>query len=138
MNLRGALVLTCLFGAGLWIRMLPAAGPAATLTRWWPFNGPTIVTLYFTDGAGLFPVSRRIPTTDNLPRAALQALLDGPGAGSGLTSPIPEGVQIRSLTLSNGVARIDLSSYGVSETDDAAAVAIVQTMTALSDVRSVE
>jgi spore germination protein GerM len=136
MNLRGALVLTCLFGAGLWIRTLPAAGPAA-LTTWWPFSGATIVTLYFTDGARLFPVSRRIPATDNVPRAALQALLDGPGARSGLTSPIPEGVQIRSFRLSDGVARIDLSSYAVGEGDDGAEAVIVQTLTGVPGVRSV-
>ncbi len=136
--LRGVL-LTTVLGAGLWVRSLPplhmaAAGPAA----WWPWTRPSVATLYFADGRFLFPVSRRLATTDDMPLATLEALLDGPGAGSGLTSPIPEGVRIRSFTVSDGVARIDLSSDFAGEDEASAAkAAIVETMTAVPGVRSV-
>jgi spore germination protein GerM len=109
------------------------------LAAWWPWGATTIATLYFTDGRFLFPVSRRMPANDELPRAALQALLAGPSAGSGLTNPIPPGVEIRSFTLAGGVAQVDLSAALLDELGDthAAETAIVETMTALPGVTSV-
>ena len=64
--------------AGFWLRSLPALKATAGLTSWWPWTRSKMVTLYFADGKSLFPVSRRIPTGDDVPRAALQALLAGP------------------------------------------------------------
>jgi spore germination protein GerM len=98
-----------------------------------------MVTLYFSDGRSLFPVSRRMPTNDDLPRAALQALLAGPSAGSGLRNTIPPGVEIRSFTLADSVAHVDLSAAFLSEhrDTDTAETAIVETMTALPGVTSV-
>lgn len=93
-----------------------------------------MVTLYFVDGPFFFPVSRRMPTGEDLPRAALQALLDGPSARSGLKNPIPRGVEIRSFKRMGGAAHIDLSEAVL---DDAAKTAIVETMTALPGVTSV-
>jgi len=137
MNLRGTLVTAILVGAGFGIRALPPVSLPPAVAAWWPFDGSTIVTLYFTDGARLFPLSRRIAATGDVPRAALQALLDGPGVRSGLTSPLAKGVQIRSLTVVDGVARVDLSSYASTDGQDGATVAIVETLTALPGVRSV-
>lgn len=133
------LVLAILLGTGLWMRTLQPVQLAAGGAGWWPWTSSTVVTLYFTDGRFLFPVSRRIPATDGVPRAALQALLGGPSEASGLTSPIPPGVQIRSFTLSEGVAQIDLSAAILGEGDETAAAetAIVETMTALPGVSSV-
>ena len=71
---------------------------APGLQTWRPW-ATTTATLYFVDGGSLFPASRRMSTSDDLPRAALQALLAGPTGGSGLTSAIPPGVEIRSFEL---------------------------------------
>jgi spore germination protein GerM len=98
-----------------------------------------MVTLYFADGDFLFPVSRRMPADDNLPRAALQALLDGPEAGTALQPSIPGGVKIRSLQLVNGMAEIDLSAEFLHEPAAVgrAQTAVVDTLTALPNVTSV-
>jgi hypothetical protein len=102
MTLRVWLFLLTLLATGFGLRALPATRVAPALAGWWPLAGPAVITLYFRDGPFLFPVSRRISTTDNVPRAALGALLDGPAAISGLTRS-PRG-RIRSFTLSDGVA----------------------------------
>jgi len=132
-------LLAALLGLGFWLRSLPPMHVVPGLAAWWPWGTTTTVTLYFADGRFLFPVSRQLPTNDDLPRAALQALLAGPRAGSGLTSPIPPGVEIRSLKLADGVAHVDLSAAFLVEHDDthAAETAIIETMTALPGVTSV-
>jgi len=109
---------------------------APGLAAWWPWGTTTTVTLYFADGRFLFPVSRQMPVNDDLPRATLQALLAGPSQGSGLTSPIPPGVEIRSIKLAGGVAQVDLSAAFLVKHGDtrAAETSIVETMTALPGV----
>ena len=111
---------------------------APGLQTWRPW-ATTTATLYFVDGGSLFPVSRRMSTSDDLPRAALQALLAGPNGGSGLTSAIPPGVEIRSLELAAGVAHVDLSAAFLAGDGDgqAAQTALIETMTALPGVTSV-
>ena len=138
-RLRRILLLATLLGTGLWMRSLPPIKGAAGVAAWWPWTTSTTVTLYFADGRFLFPVSRRMPTNDELPRAALQALLAGPSAGSGLRGPVPPGVEIRSFQLADGVARVNLSAAFLGEHGDmqAAERAIVETMTALPGVTSV-
>ena len=98
-----------------------------------------MVTLYFAEGEFLFPVSRRMPANDNLHRAALQALIDGPGASTGLKRSIPSGVQIHSIKLVDAIAQIDLSAAFLQEDADVsmAKTAVVVTMTALPGVTSV-
>jgi spore germination protein GerM len=96
--------------------------------------------LYFSDGRFLFPVSRRMPANDGLPRAALQALFDGPGAASGLRGSTPAGVEIRSIKLADGVAQIDLSATFLREDTGVsmAQTAVVDTLTALPGLTSVK
>jgi spore germination protein GerM len=108
------------------------------LAAWWPWTTST-VTLYFSDGRFIVPVSRRMTRNADLPRATLQALISGPAARSGLKNPVPEGVEILSFDVTEGVAHIDLSSafHGDSSRTHAAEIAIVATMTALPGVRSV-
>ena len=112
---------------------------APGLAAWRPWGTTTVVTLYFADGQSFFPVSRRMPASDDLPREALQALIAGPSAGSGLTNLIPPGVEIRSFRLADGVAHVDLSAAFLAEDGDtqAAETAIVDTLTALPGVTSV-
>ncbi len=139
MNVRGALLLLTILAAGFWIRTLPSAKDGSALAKWWPWERSPVVTLYFSDGAHLFPVSRRIPATHDLPHAALQALLDGPPPGSGLKRPIPQGARIRSVAVSHGIARVDLSETapGSAAEAEAAYAAMVYTMTRLPGVTSV-
>lgn len=105
----------------------------------WPWTTTTMVTLYFSDGPFLFPVSRRMRSNDDLPHAALQALVAGPSAAGRLKNPIPPGVEIRSFRIADGVAYIDLSALPDQHTArHSAETAIVETLTALRGVTSVE
>ena len=133
------LALTALLATGLWLRTLPPMGVATDIASWWPWSPARIATLYFSDGQFLFPVSRRIPSSDDLPRAVLEALLAGPRADSGLVSPIPKGVEIRAMTLVSGEAWVDLSSEFLAESEDtrAAEFSILETLTSLPDITSV-
>ena len=137
MKTRAIVGLVVLVGAGAGIRTLPDR-MTPNLTAWWPWATQT-VTLYYTDGQFIVPVSRRMARNSDVPRATLQALLAGPTAGSGLTNPIPPGTEVRAFELKGGVARIDLSSAMLDDRVQAhaAETAIVETMTALPDVASV-
>lgn len=130
--------LVALLGTGLWVRSLPSIKVSPSVAAWWPWR-TTTVTLYFADGRFLVPVSRRMATDADLPRATLEALLAGPKVGSGLKNPIPQGVEIRSFQLTGGVAQADLSAALLGESGDtrAAQTAIIETMTALPGVTSV-
>jgi len=80
-----------------------------------------------------------MPTNDDLPRAALAALLTGPSADSGLRNPIPPGVRIRSFQVLDGIARVDLSAAFLADENDTqeAQTAIIETLTALPGVTAV-
>lgn len=130
------LVVAALLVAGLWLRTLQPLNLTAAVG--WPWTSTTIVTLYFADGASLFPVSRRMPLDAELPRATIEALLVGPPAASRLENPLPPGVALRSIGVDEGIARIDLSGPSQALRDSPAAVtAIVATMTRLPGVRAV-
>jgi spore germination protein GerM len=126
------LLVLSLIGVGLWLRSLQSGRGVAGDGSWLPWSKATMVTLYFSDGRFLFPVSHRMPT-DNLPQATLHALLNGPGIND-LENPIPHEVQLRSLVLENGVAYVDLSA----PPGDRGATAIIETLTALHGVTSVD
>jgi spore germination protein GerM len=136
---RSVVLLLLLIGGGLWLRTIPAAGGFITRGASWPWQTSTMVTLYFADGPFLFPVSRRMPSDDNLARAALQALIEGPSRASGLTPVIPPGVEIRSFALVEGVAQVDLSEALLTGQADArlAELAMIDTLTALPGVEAV-
>ncbi len=133
------LIFSVVFGAGLWLRTLQPMNLAAGLAGWLPWPTTTTVTLYFIEGPFLFPVSRRMPATDELPRAVLEALLAGPSTASGLTSAVPSGVDIRSVRITDGVAHVDLSRAFLNGDADArmAVTAVTSTMTRLPGVTSV-
>ncbi len=131
--LLGAAVLVA---AGFWARTLPAGSLLTTGVLSW--TSKTTVSLYFADGQFLFPVSRRFPVKDQLPRAALEALLRGPNRSGKLTSAIPRDVEIRSFSVTDGVARIDLSrALGTGDAERLALAAITETMTGVPGVTSV-
>jgi spore germination protein GerM len=129
-----------LCGGGFWLRGLTIGNTKPGVGLWKSWTKSTVVTLYFADGPLLFPVSRQMPVSENLPQLTLQSLLNGPGSASGLTNPVPGGVKIRSMTVVNGVAKIDLSAEFLeapAETDLAAS-AVAETLTALPEVHAVE
>jgi spore germination protein GerM len=134
------LLLIVLLAAGFSLRYLLPLGFTQAVSGWRPWGGTTVATLYFFDGPFLFPISRRLPNDEKLPRTALQALLDGPGPKSGLDTAIPHGVRIRSFEIVDGVARADLSAvFRDGARDGRAAEAMVtETLTALPGVSSVE
>jgi spore germination protein GerM len=138
-SLAQILLLAALVGAGFWVRSLPPRKLSPGQEGWRPWTTTTMVTVYFTDGKSFFPVSRRMPTNGDLPRAALQALLAGPSASSGLTNPVPRGVEIRFFKIAGGVAQADLSAAVLGEPGgtNRAETAIVETLTALPGVTSV-
>lgn len=86
------------------------------------FVPPTMsVNLYFNntakdpsllDCAKVYPTARTIPYTQAVARAALEQLFLGANPKEksvGFISNIPAGVKIQSLTIENGVAKVDLS-----------------------------
>ena len=107
---------------------------AAGTAGWLPWARTATVTLYFADGPFLFPVSRQVPATDELPRTALEALLAGPGPASGLTGALPPGVDLLSFRMTDGVARVDLSHAFLERPADTrmAVTAVISTMTAVA------
>jgi germination protein M len=81
----------------------PTATPAATMT----------VSLYFMRGEFVGTAHRSVPQTTAVATAAMTALLGGPLASekaAGLKTIIPTGTKLRGVTISNGVATVDLSS----------------------------
>lgn len=132
-------LLAAILAAGLWARSASGTGLASSLAGWSPWVKQTTVTLYFADASGKFlvPVSRRMPTREDLPRAVAQALLDGPVESSGLTNPIPPGAEVRSFLLADGLAHVNLSAAFLSGEPETAQAAVVETLTALPGVDSV-
>ena len=131
-------LLAALVAAGIWLRRIEPIAASASLTTWRPWARSTAVTLYFLRGQTLFPVSRRLPASADLPRVTLQSLIDGPSNVSGLANPIPPGVRIQSLRITGGVAHIDLSPEIHGESGmKVAEISIVETMTGLPGIDSV-
>jgi germination protein M len=100
----------------------PTTPPAATATpraTATPAAGATIVRAYFflgsfTDNAGLVPVLREVPKTKAVASAAMAALLQGPNDAEmsmipAMYTTIPDGTKLLGISISNGVATVNLS-----------------------------
>ena len=101
----------------LWILVLALAGGAAWFTQFRPVERR--IKVYFigpVDGVPtLVEVERKIVgrRPDLLLRGAVEALLAGPTAdehAKGLVTEIPVGTRLRSLTIRDGIAFIDVSA----------------------------
>lgn len=69
------------------------------------------VVVYFLRDEKLSPVRRTIASTPAVGRAALAELLEGPTAeerADGLSTAIPEGTSLRDVSVSDGIATVDL------------------------------
>lgn len=68
--------------------------------------------VWLSSGDSLRPVRRDVPETSAVARAAVEMLLEGPTAredGLEIASEIPPGVDLLAISISDGVATVDLS-----------------------------
>lgn len=127
--------LAALLALGWWLRTLQPLNLMAAVA--WPWTS-TIVTVYYADGSYLFPLSRRLAPGTELPRAAVEALLAGPPAGSGLTSALPPGLGLQTLDVVGRVAHLRLSGPVQALRDAPLGVqAIVATLTRVPGITAV-
>lgn len=127
------------------------SSPAGTPEPSSPTSGTTVVRAYFhlsgpQGSEGLVPVLRQTQETQAVARAAMDGLLAGP-AGSELTatpaitSAIPAGTRLLGLSISNGIATVDLSrdfeAGGGSRSAFGRLAQVVYTLTQFPTVRSV-
>lgn len=130
----------------------PSTAPASTAapTPTPSSTGTTIVRAYFILGGepgseGLVPVLREIPTTTAVAKAAMSAVLAGPTTAESsertITSAIPAGTRLRSVSIKDGIATVDLStefdSGGGSASMRYRLAQVVYTLTQFSTVKSV-
>ena len=109
------------------------------------YNYELEVTLYYANasGDGLVPVTRTIQVTENLSpeMAALYALKHPPGH-SGLQSPLPGNLQIRSTEIVDNICYVDLSpeieeiSSGITE--EVKVYSIVDTLASLNSAYQIQ
>ncbi|MDO9556708.1 MAG: GerMN domain-containing protein [Coriobacteriia bacterium] len=95
----------------------PAEEPADASEPVVPGNEPAemVVRLYWVEaGENSLGIERTLPYTQAIATATMKALLDGPTAAEKTTWPaissaIPAGTELLGLTISNGIAKVDLS-----------------------------
>jgi germination protein M len=114
---------------------LPAGASSSRTTR---------VGVYFVRGERVQPVGRTV-TVPSVARGALLALLRGPSATErrqGYATTIPAGVTVRGVSITGGVARVDLSrrfeSGGGSLSMLLRVAQVVHTMTQFTSVQRVQ
>jgi len=84
----------------------PSPSPSASA-------GETTLRVYFLRGDELGVAQRYVPHTVAVAGAAIEALLEGPTSAekdAGLATALAPGIRLNSLTISGGVARVDVSS----------------------------
>jgi len=98
----------------------------------------TALRVYFLRDNLVWPVARQVEETEAVATAALEELLAGPSSGEqqdlGLSTAVPEGVELHSLEIEDGVAAVHLSD----ELTGAALAQVVYTLTQFPRVESVE
>lgn len=104
----------------------------------------TVYALYFLRGSYLGVVHRSAPTTPAVATAAVEALVGGlrpEEATLGLTSAIPAGTKLLSLTITSGTATVDLNDAFATPAAPGAELArvaqVVYTVTQFPTVKSV-
>jgi hypothetical protein len=102
------------------------------------------VLVYFLRGEKLGVAERQVPRTAAVARTALQALCGGPNAAeqaAGLGTAIPDGTELRGITVKDGAATVDLTAAyatgGGSLSMTARVAQVVYTLTQFPTVKSV-
>lgn len=102
------------------------------------------VTIYMrldslAGGRFLVPVTRPVASAADLPSAALEQLVGGPGANSGLNAVLPATTRVQKLSFEGSTAVVDFSA-DLAESDnlDVAVAAVVLTLTELPNISSVK
>jgi len=114
--------------AGLLGRSLITEGSDSALVSWLPWMGRTSVTLFFSDGEYLVPVSRTVPRDEATPQALVDALLAGPIDGTGLINLVPEGTVAQSVSIDGFSLSVDLSGTYAYEASSLSHEAVYQSM----------
>lgn len=120
-------------------------GPTTTSAGGGTTTGPggQLLRVYFLAGGQLRPVGRTVQATQAVGRAALEQLLAGPTQAEqqkGLTTDVPPGVEIRSLTIAAGLATVDFDpafAQGAEATIAPRLAQVVYTLTQFPTVRQV-
>ena len=114
----------------------PASSPPSAAT--------TSTAVYFLRDGKIAPVRRAIPQTPHPELEAVRALLEGPTAdeaADGLDTAIPEGTEVTDVSVSGGVATVDLSGAfddgGGSESMLGRVAQVVATVTRFDGVKRV-
>jgi len=124
----------------------PSPTPVGTQTPTPPPSPRGTVTyqLWFAMGEKLFETKRTEPATLGVGTAAMKALLQGPTAAeraAGVATIIPSGTALNGLSISNGVATVDLTtvyaSGGGSLSEQFRLAQVVYTLTQFSTVKGV-
>ncbi len=105
----------------------------------------TTVRAYFLRGEELGVAERRVPHTVAVAGAAMNVLCGGPTQAekkAGLSSAVPEGTELRGISVKRGVATVDLSgrfaSGGGSLSMMARVTQVVYTLTQFRAIKAVE
>lgn len=95
-----------------------------------------MVTLYFLREAKVTPMPRDVDSGPAVGTAAVRELLEGPSADDeNVETAIPSGIELESLSITGGVASVELSEQ---LTDDAAQAQLVYTLTQFRSVKRVD
>ncbi len=139
MKTRHVFFVVLMLGVGLSARTLSDTDVARKLARLLPWAEQITVSLYFADSSGQYvvPVSRRMSPGSDLARIVLADLLAGPGQNTGLVNSIPPRTELRSLSLTDGVARVDFSADFLTGKPELTKIAVVETLTTVPGVTSV-
>jgi hypothetical protein len=101
-----------------------------------PSKAPSSFTVYFLRAGKVAPVGRTVVTGPRIGAAAVGELLAGPTSeDEGVETAIPAGTELKSLTISGGVASVELSGQLATNT---ARAQLVYTLTQFPTVRRVE
>lgn len=115
---------------GLLARSIVVDGTDSAFVRWLPWLDRETVNLFFSDPSGeyLVPVTRTVSQDAATPEALLADLLEGPNAGTGLTTPIPPGTTVTSMSFDEGVLAVDLGGAFTLDSPFLAHEAVLQSL----------
>jgi hypothetical protein len=105
----------------------PPPAPTTTATETEPPVGASQVGVYFVRDGKLGYTQRSVPLTPKIATAALGELVAGPNhleEEAGLTSDVPSGTKLESLTIADGKADVQLSN----PLDELGTAQVVQTL----------